>query len=317
MMPPMPTALPSPVQPQLAITKDELPLGEEWVYEPKLDGFRTIVFVDGDEHTLQSRGGKPMDRYFPELAFPPGDYVLDGELIVPTATGNEDFEALQQRIHPAASRVKMLAEQTPAVYVAFDLLAQDGESLLGLPQQERRAKLEALGDPVVLIEQTADPDEAAVWLRTREGVIAKQSGAPYRPGERVGMVKIRRTRTIDCVAIGYRNREKGGGVASLILALYEPDGTLRPVGHTSGFTAKRARELVDVVTPLESGEMGEPGPTRWSRGRDSAWFGLRPELVCEVSFEHVSGGRIRHGARLERFRDDKQPSECTVDQIEQ
>src|SRR5262249_9069556 len=150
---------PSPVLPQLAITSDELPLGEEWVYEPKLDGFRTIVTVDGDEHTLQSRGGKPMDRYFPELAFPAGDYVLDGELIVPTASGNEDFEALQQRIPPAASRVKMLAGQTPAVYVAFDLLAQDGASLLELPQQERRAKLETVvGEPVVLIEQTSDPE---------------------------------------------------------------------------------------------------------------------------------------------------------------
>ncbi|HEX2551857.1 MAG TPA: ATP-dependent DNA ligase, partial [Nocardioidaceae bacterium] len=281
-----------------------------------LDGFRAIVFVDGDSHTVQSRNGRPLDRYFPELHFPAGTYVLDGELIIPDGE-HEDFEALQQRIHPAASRVSMLAEQTPARYVAFDLLSENGASLMGEPFTERRKRLEkVVRDPVVLIEHTDDPEVAAGWLQTREGVVAKQDDAPYRPGERVGMIKVRRQRTIDCVAIGWREREAKGAVASLILGLYEPNGGMRHVGHTSGFTAKRARELMDVVKEYDTGEHAEPGPSRWSRERESAWHSMRPELVCEVQIEHTSGGRIRHGARLLRFRDDKPPEECTTDQID-
>jgi len=305
-----------PIKPQLAKPQDELPEGEGWCYEPKLDGFRTIVFVDGDSHMLQSRNGRPMDRYFPELRFPPGRYVLDGELIIPDGEA-EDFEALQNRIHPAASRVQMLAEQTPARFVAFDLLAHDDAVTLDQELAARRALLEqVVADPVILIDQTADRRRAARWLQEREGVVAKVDDAPYRPGERVGMVKVRRQRTIDAVAIGWRERKAGGAVASLILALYDKDGELRHVGHTSGFTAKRARELLDVVRPLETGEHGEPGPNRWTGERETAWHSLRPELVCEVQIEHTSGGRIRHGAKLLRFRDDKLPSECLVDQID-
>jgi len=234
-----------PIKPQLAKPQDELPEGEGWCYEPKLDGFRTIVFVDGDSHMLQSRNGRPMDRYFPELRFPPGRYVLDGELIIPDGEA-EDFEALQNRIHPAASRVQMLAEQTPARFVAFDLLAHDDAVTLDQELAARRALLEqVVADPVILIDQTADRRRAARWLQEREGVVAKVDDAPYRPGERVGMVKVRRQRTIEAVAIGWRERKAGGAVASLILALYDKDGELRHVGHTSGFTAKRARELLD------------------------------------------------------------------------
>ena len=308
--------MPPVIKPQLANPAPALPDGDGWSFEPKLDGFRAIVFVEGDSHTVQSRNGRPLDRYFPELRFPPGTYVLDGELIIPDGE-HEDFEALQQRIHPAASRVQMLSEQTPARFVAFDLLSENGESLMNRPFTERRSRLEQVaGDPVILIEHTDDPDVAAGWLQTREGVVAKQDDAPYRPGERVGMVKVRRQRTIDTVAIGWREREAGGAVASLILGLYEPDGGMRHVGHTSGFTAKRARELMDVVKEYDTGEHAEPGPSRWSRERESAWHSMRPELVCEVQIEHTSGGRIRHGARLLRFRDDKPPEECTTDQID-
>ena len=307
-----------PLHPQLAQPKPELPDGADWCYEPKLDGFRAIAFVDGDAHDVRSRNGKPLDRYFPELRFPPGRYVLDGELVIPDQHGHEDFEALQQRIHPAASRVQRLAEETPAHFVAFDLLALDDDSLLERPFLERRQALERVAaDPVVLIEHTGDLAAAREWLTTREGVVAKRVDAPYQPGERTGMIKVRRVRTLDCVVIGWREREAGGAVASLILGLYEPDGSIRHVGHTSGMTAKRAREMMDVVRPLETGETAEPGPSRWSRGRDSAWHSLRHELVAEVEIEHTSGGRIRHGARLIRFRDDKPPAECTVDQMEQ
>jgi ATP-dependent DNA ligase len=304
------------VKPQLAMPKPELPRDPGWSYEPKLDGFRAIVFVDGDCHVLQSRNGRPLDRYFPELRFPAGRYVLDGELVIVDG-GREDFEALQQRIHPATSRVAMLAESTPASYVAFDLLAVDDRSLLAEPFRERRAALERVAaDPVILIDHTADPAAAAEWLKTREGVVAKQDDAPYRPGERVGMVKVRRTRTIDAVVIGWRERKGGGAVGSLILGLYEPDGGIRHVGHTAGFTAKIARELLDVVRPLETGEHAEPGPSRWSGERETVWRSMRPELVAEVQIEHTSGGRIRHGARLQRFRTDKSPAECGVDQLD-
>ena len=310
------TPLTPPVAPQLARAERSLPDGDGWSFEPKLDGFRAIVFCHGDEQVVQSRNGRPLDRYFPELRFPSGRYVLDGELVIAGADGREDFAALQQRIHPAASRVRMLAESTPAVFVAFDLLAVGDRSLLPEPFERRRALLETtLEAPVVLIEHTLDRGQAGGWLQTREGVIAKRLDAPYRPGERVGMIKIRRERTLDCVVIGWREASRGGAVGSLILGLHEPDGRLRHVGHSAGFPAKRARELMSVVTPLETGGRGEPSPSRWSRGADTGWRELRPELVCEVRIDHASDGRIRHGARLIRFRDDKPPHECTVEQL--
>jgi ATP-dependent DNA ligase len=303
--------------PQLARSAAELPEGEGWLYEPKLDGFRAIAFVDGDESYVQSRNGKPLGRYFPELRFPAGRYVLDGELVIRAEGGGEDFEGLQERIHPAASRVARLAAERPATFVAFDLLARDDRSLLDAPLTERRAALEALAaDPVELIPTTALLAEAAPWLDTAEGVIAKRAEAPYKPGERVGMVKVKRVRTIDCAVVGWRPGKAEGTVGSLILGLYAPSGELHVVGHTSGFTAARARELVGIVTPHETGEHGASEPNRWSADRDREWRGLRPELVAEVSFDHKSGHRIRHGARLLRFREDMAARDCALAQLD-
>ncbi len=204
-MPAMALPLQPPVEPQLARSKPELPVGEQWVYEPKYDGFRAIAFVDGDDCMIQSRSGKPLSRYFPELRFPPGRYVLDGEIVIDGADGLQDFDALQQRIHPAQSRITMLSEETPARYVAFDLLASDEESLLELPLSERRRRLEDLvEEPVGLTPLTRTPEGAEPWLQKGEGVVAKDCNAPYRPGQRTGMVKVKRVRTIDAVVAGYR-----------------------------------------------------------------------------------------------------------------
>ena len=306
-----------PVMPQLARSAGELPDGDGWLYEPKLDGFRAVAFVDGEDIFVQSRNGKPLGRYFPELRFPEGRYVLDGELVIRAEGGGENFEGLQERIHPAASRVARLAEETPATFVAFDILARDDDSLLDAPLTERRAILEDVaGAPVELIPSTADRAEAEPWLQTAEGVIAKRADAPYKPGERVGMVKVKRVRTIDCAVVGWRPGKKEGTVGSLILGLYGDGGELHVVGHTSGFTAKYARELVGVVTPHETGEHGASEPNRWSADRDREWRGLRPDLVAEVSFDHKSGHRIRHGARLLRFRDDKRADQCALEQLD-
>jgi ATP-dependent DNA ligase len=306
-----------PVMPQLAKSAAELPDGDGWLYEPKLDGFRAIAFVDGGEISLQSRNARPLGRYFPEIKFPEGRFVLDGELVMRADGGGEDFEGLQERIHPAESRIQRLAAEKPATFVAFDLLALDDRALLEAPLTERRAELERMaGDAIEVIPSTASRDEAEPWLQTAEGVIAKQADAPYRPGERVGMVKVKRVRTIDCAVVGWRPGKAEGTVGSLILGLYSPDGQMHVVGHTSGFTAKYARELVGIVTPHESGEHGEVEPSRWGSDRDREWRGLRPDLVAEVSFDHKSGHRIRHGARLLRFRDDKAAGDCALDQLD-
>jgi ATP-dependent DNA ligase len=305
-----------PVKPQLALSRRELPEGDGWAFEPKYDGFRAIVFVDGAETMLQSRGGKPLSRYFPELAFPPGRYVLDGEIVIAAGDGREDFGALQQRIHPAASRIERLAAETPAAYVVFDLLARDDESWLRRPFAERRGGLEAMdAGELRLSPLTRDRAKAEPWLREVEGVIAKQLDAPYRPGERKGMVKVKRLRTIDCVVVGWRPGKEAGTVGSLILGLYDPDGEMHVVGHTSGFSAKRKRELVGELAPYETGQRGSGDPSRWDTGRELEWIELRPELVVEVTFDHTSGGRIRHGTKLVRWRDDKRPRECTIDQL--
>jgi ATP-dependent DNA ligase len=311
-----------PLKPQLALSRKALPEGEAWAYEPKWDGFRALAFIDGDEVYLQSRGSKPLRRYFPELVFPPGEYVLDGELVILGSDGSEEFDALQNRLHPAESRVAMLAEQTPAVFRSFDLLAVGGKSALETPLRERRAALERLIDSwkdpgsVELTPFTEDPAEAEPWLQGGEGVIAKELDAPYRPGERKGMVKIKRVRTADCVVVGWRPGKEERTVGSLILGLYDGDD-LRVVGHTSGLSAKRKRELVDELAPYASGESGSADPSRWAADRDLAWTGLRPELVVEVTFDHVSDGRIRHGSKIIRWREDKKPGDCTFDQLDQ
>ena len=303
------------LKPQLAKSRSALPEGGEWAYEPKYDGFRAIAFVDGEDVTLQSRGGRPLRRYFPELRFMPGRFVLDGEIIIGDPEGLQEFDLLQQRLHPAESRVRKLAEEIPARYVAFDLLASGDEALLDQPFAQRRAALAALVDePVLLAPCTRDRAEAEPWLRGAEGVIAKELDAAYLPGERRGMVKVKRLRTIDCVVIGWRPGKEAGTVGSLILGLYDGD-ELREVGHTSGFRAKEKRELVDKLAPYETGERGSGEPSRWTVGRDLEWVLLRPELVVEVSFDHTSAGRIRHGTKLLRWREDKAPRECTFDQL--
>jgi ATP-dependent DNA ligase len=314
-----------PIKPQLALSRKELPTGEQYVYEVKLDGFRCLAFVDGEELFLQSRSGKPLMRYFPELVLPPGRYVLDGEIVVRDANGRENFDALGQRIHPAASRVELLSVETPARYVAFDLLARERESLLERPFAERRVALEELlfedqfaSTPVELMQATADAEDARRWLIDAEGAIAKDRSAPYLPGERKGMMKVKRVRTIDAVVAGWRPGKEPDTVGALILGLYAddaPDAELRVVGHCSGLTAKEKRRLVGFFEPFQTGERGSADPSRWSGGRDLQWVALRPELVVEIDFDHVSAGRIRHGAKLRRWREDKDPRACTYDQL--
>ncbi|HXC23662.1 MAG TPA: ATP-dependent DNA ligase [Solirubrobacteraceae bacterium] len=310
-----------PLKPELALSRKVLPTGEDYVYEVKLDGFRCIVFVDDEDVFLQSRNGRPLGRYFPELTFPRGRYVLDGEIVVRDASGREDFDALGQRVHPAASRVQRLAVETPAMFIAFDLLAYEESSWLEQPFVQRRAGLERLfeaelfvGAPVELMVSVDTPQAAEPWLENAEGVIAKERSAPYLPGERKGMVKVKRTRTIDAVVTGWRPGKEERTVGALILALYDGD-ELRVVGHCSGLTAKVKRELVDFFAPFQTGERGSSDPSRWSAERDLEWVALRPELVVEIDFDHVSAGRIRHGAKLKRWREDKLARECTIDQL--
>jgi ATP-dependent DNA ligase len=327
-----------PLAPELALSRKALPEGEDYVYEVKLDGFRCVAFVDGEEVFLQSRNGRPLHRYFPELWFPPGRYVLDGEIVV-LVDGREDFDALGQRIHPAASRIELLSRETPAVYVAFDLLAREDESLLERPFSQRRGALEQLlaqlsvdspasqggvseppgasapdSPPIELMRAVSTVAQAQEWLRGAEGAIAKELSAPYLPGQRRGMVKVKRVRTIDAVVVGWRPGKHEGTVGALILALYDGED-LRVVGHCSGLTAEAKRELVQTLAPYETGERGSSDPSRWSADRDLEWVALRPELVVEIDFDHVSAGRIRHGAKLRRWREDKPPQECTYDQL--
>ena len=242
--------------------------------------------------------------------------MLDGEIVLFDADGRQDFDALGQRIHPAASRVAMLAEQTPTRFIAFDLLSLDDEVLLELPQAERRDRLAALvAKPVDLTPATEDPAEAEPWLHNAEGVIAKRQDARYCPGERVGMTKIKRVRTIDAVVMGWRPGKEEGTLGSVIIGLYDEQGRLRVVGHSSGFGAKDKRELPTRLAPYETGERGAGEPSRWNNERELEWVALRPELVIEVTFDHVSNNRIRHGTKVKRWRDDKPPEACTTDQL--
>jgi ATP-dependent DNA ligase len=307
-----------PVLPQLAKPAKALPTGEGWAYEPKWDGFRALAFVDGGEVYIQSRTGRPLTRYFPELAFPDGRYVLDGEIVVFDDQGRQDFNALGQRVHPAESRIRMLAERTPARFIAFDLLSLDDDVLFELPQAERRDRLTRVVDaPVDLTPASEDPADAEPWLTGAEGVIAKRQAAPYKPGERVGMVKVKRVRTLDAVVVGWRPGKEPDTVGSLILGLYDDAGELIEVGHTSGLSAKRKRELVGELKPYETGERGSGEPSRWAGDRDLEWIALRPELVVEVTFDHTSNGRIRHGTKIARWRDDKDPRDCALSQLDQ
>ena len=320
----MSLSLPEPFAPQLARSARELPAGDGWCYEPKWDGFRTIAFRDGDDVRLQSRGGKAMNRYFPEVvdqirALPGESLALDGEVIV-VVDGVQEFDLLSQRIHPAASRVERLARETPAAYVAFDLLAEGEEALLELPYRDRRERLVAAVDrgdrAVELTPVTDDLEAAGQWLTgVSEGVIAKESAAPYRPGERTGMLKVKRVRTADCVVRAFRFGKHEGTVGSLILGLYDEQGELLEVGHVSGFKAREKRELVERLEPYRTYERGSGEPIRWKSDEELVWEGLRPELVVEVAFDHITGHRIRHGAKFLRWRHDKRPEECRIEQL--
>jgi ATP-dependent DNA ligase len=310
-----------PIAPQLSRSAKELPEADGWVYEPKWDGFRTIVFRDGDDVHLQSRNGKPMNRYFPEVVEAIGKMkadrlVIDGEIIV-VVDGIQEFDLLGQRIHPAESRVRMLAEQWPAAFVAFDLLADGDEVLMELPYAERRERLlAAVGKPIEITPATDDRDAAGAWLTGQsEGVVAKKSDSPYMPGDRSPMVKIKRVRTADLVVAAFRFGKQEGTLGSLILGAYDDAGELHVVGHTSGFKAKEKRELVGFLEPYRTYERGSGEPSRWKSDEELVWEGLRPELVAEVNFDHITGNRIRHGAKFVRWRPDKEPRECKLEQL--
>jgi ATP-dependent DNA ligase len=333
-----------PLKHMLAKAVDEIPAGEGWLYEPKWDGFRALVFFDGASIYLQSRDLKPLGRYFPELeetlpAALSGPIVLDGEVVIAREQAL-DFDALQMRIHPAASRVRMLASQTPASFVAFDLLAEGNDDLRKAPLAERRKRLEELfgadRPPVYVTPATVDAEQARDWFERFEGagmdgVIAKKLDDVYHAGQR-RMLKIKHLRTVDCVVGGFRwNRgEEGRSVGSLLLGLYDAAGVLHHVGHTSSFKAQEKRELVSFLEPYLAGDDGEgfgrgrtPGePSRWTGERDMSWQRLRPELVCAVTFDYLQGSamgeggaRFRHAATFRRWRFDKPAGECTFDQI--
>lgn len=314
----------------------DVPDGPQWQYEPKWDGFRCLAFRDGRDVALQSKAGQPLGRYFPEIAdalarMPGKRFVLDGELVVPLA-GALSFDALQQRIHPAASRVAMLAKKTPAWYLIFDLLEEEGDELVELPLAQRRARLEAVGrgfDGATLRLSPATRDRRVVdeWFMrvggALDGVIAKLADAPYASGTRDAAVKVKRVRTADCVIGGFRHA-KGSTtqVGSLLLGLYDDDGLLDYIGFCSAFSADEKKALLARLGP----HVGEPGftggapdvaPSRWSRDadRDRTYVKLKPDLVLEVAFDQVTSGRIRHGTRPLRWRTDKAPRQCTLEQL--
>jgi ATP-dependent DNA ligase len=336
-----------PIEPMLAKLADGLPSTGTYLFEPKWDGFRAIVFRSGSDVYIQSRDLRPFDRYFPDLhdallARLPKDCVIDGEIVI-TSPHGLDFDALQLRLHPAASRVAKLAKETPASFVAFDLLAADGRDLMREPQTERRRLLEQLlarvNPPVYLTPATRDRGAAEHWLEQFEGagldgVIAKPVDTPYLPGKRA-MIKVKHARTAECVVAGFRWHKSGkDAVGSLLLGLYDDRGVLQHVGVTSSFTMAKRKELVKELEPLrknaldahpwrdwaQAGE-GEPtrmpgGQSRWSAGKDLSWEPLRIERVCEVKYDHLQGDRFRHAATFLRWRPDKQPADCRYDQLE-
>lgn len=349
-MPAMALPLKPPLSPMLAKLADEVPEGDGWSYEPKWDGFRGIVFKDGSKIEIMSRDKRTLERYFPEMldllsGSLPDRCVVDGEIVIPGHDGL-DFGSLLQRIHPAESRVNMLAEKTPASFVVFDLLALDKKVLMDAPLRERRATLdEALGSPAqrtpdasikevattgknhrrfLIGPWTEDPAAANGWLDRYErmgldGVVAKQLDSVYEPNKR-GWLKIKQHRTCDCVIGGFRLNKTGDGIGSLLLGLYDSKKTLHYVGHTSSFKAQERRDLLARLKPLEAeggfGRGRSPGgPSRWTGGRDTSWVSIESELVCEVGFDRMLGGRFRHAATFLRWRPDRKPASCTFDQV--
>jgi len=338
-------AIAPPVEPMLAKLADVLPTGP-YLYEPKWDGFRALVFRGGSEVLIQSRDLRPLDRYFPEvhailLAALPDGCVVDGEIVIATPRGL-DFDALQLRLHPAASRVAKLAAETPAGFVAFDLLALDGSDLRAMPQHERRARLErALAKvkaPIHITPMTRDPALAREWLSRFEGagldgVVAKPEHGPYVPGKRA-MIKVKHVRSADCVVAGFRWHKAGKNemIGSLLLGLYDDRGALHHVGVTSSFTTAMRKQLVRELAPLRERALDHHpwrewaegsamwrmpgGQSRWSAGKDLSWEPLRVERVCEVKYDHMQGTRFRHAAVFLRWRPDKKPEDCRYDQLE-
>jgi len=338
-------AIAPPVEPMLAKLADELPAGP-YLYEPKWDGFRAIVFRGADDIYIQSRDSRPLDRYFPELHDAllerlPKNCVVDGEIVIATPSGL-DFDLLQLRLHPAESRVKKLATQTPSSFVAFDLLATGKRSLMATPQSERRSMLEELlaraKPPLYLTPVTRDRAVAVDWLTRFEGagldgVIAKPEAAPYQPGKRA-MIKVKHARTAECVVAGFRWHKTGKDtLGSLLLGLYDDQGVLQHVGVTSAFTMAQRKALVKELAPLRKDAMKDhpwkewagaaaessrmPGAqSRWSAGKDLSWEPLRIERVCEVKYDHMQGDRFRHAAIFLRWRPDKRPQDCRYDQLE-
>ena len=351
----MPFPLEPPIAPMLAKPTPAIPDGDGWIYEPKWDGFRALVFRDGNEVYVQSRDLKPLNRYFPELDEPlravgaPGArFVLDGEVVIARPDGGLDFDALLLRIHPAASRVKMLSEESPASFVAFDCLADGDDDLRDTPFGERRARLEQLvvdaPGSVRLTPSSTDPTVAQHWFEVFEGagldgVIAKRAADSYAPGKRA-MAKIKHARTADCVVAGFRWHKNGPGtlVGSLLLGLWNAEGQLQHVGVTSSFTMAKRAELVEFLDPYrrdgmqdhpwrewalaeasaaEEGRRMPGAASRWNRGKNLTWEPLRPELVCEVAFDHLQGDRFRHAATFRRWRPDRSPADCRYDQLEE
>jgi ATP-dependent DNA ligase len=326
----------SPLPAMEAKSVDSVPVGDEWQYEPKWDGFRCLAFREDSKVELQSKSSQPLSRYFPELIAVLGRlkskmFVLDGEICVPDQSGFS-FDALLQRIHPAASRVQRLASETPAIYVVFDLLAaEDGRSLLARPLWERRKRLEQFAaayfdnDSIRLSPATPNLAQARKWLAktgaTLDGIMAKRREMSYRSGERDGMQKIKNFRSADCVVGGFRYSASSKVMGSLLLGLYNEKGLLDHVGFTSSIAAADrpdlTRKLERLIEPPGFTGNAPGGPGRWNRGKEDIWQPLKPDLVVEVRFDHVSSGRFRHGTKFLRWRPDKAPTQCTVDQIAQ
>jgi len=324
-----------PYPPAEAKSVKEIPSGPGWLYEPKWDGFRCLAFRSGNQVLLQSKAGQPLGRYFPELVaalreLPQPRFVLDGEIVI-FSGGHLSFDDLLLRIHPAESRIRKLSAESPATLMCFDLLvASDGKLLTNLPLADRRSHLGDFFRHVPkkamarLSPASADRKQAEQWMCELpaiglDGIVAKRLDEPYRSGERAGMVKIKRISTADCVVGGFRYAEKGGGVGSLLLGLYNEQGLLDHVGFTSSFNAEQRKELKSIVEP----QIGGPGftghapggPSRWSTKRSTEWQPLKPKLVCEAQYDHFSGGRFRHGTKFLRWRPEKKPTQCTFEQV--
>ncbi len=324
-----------PFPPMEARSADEIPVGENWLYEPKWDGFRCLAFRKGSEVLLQSKSGQPLGRYFPEMVealrqLPHKQFVLDGEIVI-MCGGKLSFDDLLMRIHPAESRIRKLSKETPASYLVFDLLVDEkGRSLIERPLSERWSKLGRFFEGIREMSlrrspATTDLEEAKRWMTELsgsgfDGVVAKRLDMAYMSGERTGMVKIKNIRSADYVVGGFRYASKGGGIGSLLLGLYDDEGKLNHVGFTSSFNSEMRVKLKPIVEKLRGGPgftgNAPGGPSRWSTERSGEWEPLQPKLVCEVTYDHFSGGRFRHGTKFLRWRPDKDPKLCTYEQLE-